>query len=188
MQQIVVESSYGSIWREIMEGIIWFARDRRLAWKVNCVTTQELGATLKLRPGGAICLLRQAQRGLVRQLVASRVPAVNMLREIHPKIPSVMSNNELIGERAADYLHGKGFRHFAYAGVNRIWSEERQRGFTARVKALGREVILCPAPPEVGGLRVVSGYEDHRDLEKWRHGENRAARGGGAAFHRLYRR
>jgi LacI family transcriptional regulator len=167
MQQIVVESSYGSIWREIMEGIIWFARDRRLAWKINCVTTPELAGTLKLKPDGVICLLRQVQRKLIRQLIASRVPAVNLLRDIHPQVPSVMSNNELIGERAADYLYGKGFRRFAYVGVNRIWSREREHGFRQRLHALDQEVAGCPVPLEVGGLPVVMGPEVNRGLQKW---------------------
>ncbi|MGA2232958.1 MAG: substrate-binding domain-containing protein [Tepidisphaeraceae bacterium] len=167
MQQIVVESSYGSIWREIMEGIIWFARDRRLAWKINCVTTPELAGTLKLKPDGVICLLRQVQRKLVRQLVASRIPAVNLLREIHPGVPSVMSNNELIGERAADYLHGKGFRRFAFVGVDRVWSDERERGFMRRLAALGETAVRCPISLEVEGLRAVSGAAAHRELQHW---------------------
>jgi LacI family transcriptional regulator len=167
MKQIVVESSYGSIWREIVEGITWFARDRRLAWQINCVTTEELAAALKSRPSGAICLLRHAQRGMVGKLVASRIPAVNLLRSIHPDIPSVMSDNEMIGEQAADYLHSKGYRRFGYVGVNRFWSHERERGFRRRVNARGVEVAHCPVPLEVGGLRPVADTAVRRRLQKW---------------------
>jgi len=167
MKQIVVESSYGSIWREIIEGITWFARDQRLAWQINCVTTPELARVIAFQPHGVICLLRHAQRGLIRQLAASRIPAVNVLREIHPGIPCVMSNNELIGERAADYLHGKGFRRFGFVGVDRFWSHEREQGYRRRVQAMGYEVVRCPVRLKIDGLRPVTATVVHRGLQQW---------------------
>jgi LacI family transcriptional regulator len=104
---------------------------------------------------------------LIRQLAASRVPAVNMLQEIHPNVPCVKSDNEMIGAQAADYLHARGYRRFGYVGVDRFWSHERERGFAQRLLGLGYEMLRCPTPLKVGELRVVTGTSSHGGLRRW---------------------
>ncbi|HVT81557.1 MAG TPA: substrate-binding domain-containing protein, partial [Phycisphaerae bacterium] len=167
MAEIIVESSYGSIWRDLMEGITWFAGERRAGWQVHCVTTDELPRAIRSRPAGVICVLRDAQGELIRRLLEARVPAVNLLREVHPRIGCVMSDNRLIGARAAEHLQGQGFAHFRFVGVERAYSAEREEGFCGRLRELGRAAQVCPVKPEVEEIRAVRRAVVERRLAAW---------------------
>lgn len=53
-------------------------------------------------------------------------------------IPNIVGMDKLIGQMAADFFLGKGFRHFAFIGyMDAVWSEERGMGFQERLLMRG---------------------------------------------------
>ena len=56
-------------------------------------------------------------------------------RELIPETSTIMTDSEKIGQVAADYLLGLGFKHFAYCGYRDFaWSQKRHNAFRDRLK------------------------------------------------------
>jgi LacI family transcriptional regulator len=167
MLQIIVESSYGSIWRELMDGISFYVRERRKPWQLHCVTTEEIPAALGRRPAGLMCILRGAQNDLLAAVARSRIPAVNMLRNLHPAVPSVLSDHHAIGVAAADYFLSRGFHHFAFLGLDRDWSRGRLQGYRDRLGHKKLPVLTSNVPLTIEDLSSVTSKRLLRALQSW---------------------
>ncbi|HVS72962.1 MAG TPA: XylR family transcriptional regulator [Phycisphaerae bacterium] len=170
MRRVLVESSYGSIWRELMEGITFYVRAQHTGWHLHSVTTEEIAGGLRRKVDGLLCLLPRARAELIEAVGKSRIPAVNMLRDGTPVIPSVLSDHEAIGQRGAEYFLEKGYRRFGFVGVNRDWSAGRWRGFSRRLRERGRSAELLEFPLAGVEERVGSSGALMRTLREWLEG------------------
>src|SRR4051812_29103346 len=118
--------------RDVLEGVGRFVKERQLPWQIHCVDADEFVSTLQpSTTDGAINVITPDSRKLLAKLSKTGVPIVNMLHEVQPVLPSVLSDERAIGRVAGEYLASKGFSEFAYFGTNKGWSVGRRIGFSA---------------------------------------------------------
>ena len=124
--------------RDVLEGIALYIKQADCQWQVECVEARDFHAAFGRKLiDGAITALGPRSRGLIHRLRRSGTPVVNILRDLHPLLPSVLSDNRAIGREGAIYLRQRGFRQFAFLGVDTPWSRERCAGFTEALRAAG---------------------------------------------------
>lgn len=102
-------------------------------------------------------------RGLTRPLVnlSAALPDTGL--------PTVSSDNRQVGRAAADHLLERGFRRFAFYGLEGVWySEERRRGFTERVEAVGLSCDVCSTTSSLAAGRPWQW--DRAGLARWLRG------------------
>jgi LacI family transcriptional regulator len=64
-----------------------------------------------------------------------------------PKRNNIVTNDHAIGRMAAEHLLERGFHYFGYCGFSNIcWSQERGKGFIARIEEEGFRVSLYQQP------------------------------------------
>ncbi len=143
-----------------------------------CDQHPEVNVTVIAEPNRIDLLsLSQAPDGILGYLQSGRIqefvhrgdiPAVSILRTSDDTIPSVGSDDELIGRMAAEYFLGKQFLSFGYFhdGSERI-SEVRQRGYRQRLREAGHPCAVFTS----GARTAAKGrwyYEDQiPDLADW---------------------
>lgn len=67
--------------------------------------------------------------------------------ETRPNVGNIYVDNVSIGAMAAEHLLERGFRHFAFCGLNDFfWSQQRQQGFSDRLKKSGFSVLSYAQP------------------------------------------
>lgn len=88
-----------------------------------------------------------AEERLLRRL---RLPTVNVSGEVAtPRLPTVNTDDRLLGVQAARYFQQRGFRHLAYCGnVTHQASHLRREGLRAEAAALGLQVRVHVLPRE----------------------------------------
>ena len=106
-------------------------------------------------------------RVLAAQLRQSRISAVEVSgSRLDLQIPQVINDEPMIGQIAADHLHERCFRHFAFFGYsNTAWSDRRLLGFQDRNSKAGfpTEVFLCAH--DIGSL---TGWEQtEQAVTRW---------------------
>jgi LacI family transcriptional regulator len=76
---------------------------------------------------------------LVKELLARGIAVVNLTQQLAPMpIPVVISDNAQIGRMAAEHLHERGYRRFAYVGLKgAFFSQQRKDGFAAELQSRG---------------------------------------------------
>ena len=85
-------------------------------------------------------------------------------------IPKISTNDERIGQMAADHLMERGFSHYAFCGYDHLhWSQGRCESFRKAVEAAGgtaidflEEFLLVSDPREAcrsGDLAARGGYD-----------------------------
>jgi LacI family transcriptional regulator len=86
-------------------------------------------------------LARVENQRIVRALSKLRVPVVDVSSHIHlPSVPVVTTDDAEVARLAFTHFCDRGFRHFAYCGVDRyIWSADRGRIFDRLVRGAGLE-------------------------------------------------
>jgi LacI family transcriptional regulator len=123
---------------DILRGISEFAARQHRSWQLLCVADAEFEANFAgRRADGLITFVKKKSYKFIERLVKSQTPVVNLFHNLHPRIPSVLSDDRAIGRTAAEYLISKGFRSFAFASINTPWSIERESGFFDAVQAAG---------------------------------------------------
>ncbi len=167
MRRVLVESSYGSIWREIMEGISFYVRSLRDPWQVHCVTTPEIPDGIANSPDGLLCILTRRQTEMLDCVQRSPVVAVNMLRDLTPDLPSVLSDHAAIGRRAAEYFLARGFRRMAFVGVHRDWADQRRDGFVKCLAAQGIVPEILSFPMADLDLNALAKPGALRNVKRW---------------------
>jgi LacI family transcriptional regulator len=96
---------------------------------------------------GIIALFRRQDH--IKQLMASRVPAVSIANHIHTDLATVIPDDAAIGKMAAEYFLGRGYRNFAYVGFNgRDYSSLRKTAYADRISESG---LICSVFNHVDG-------------------------------------
>lgn len=89
-------------------------------------------------------------RRVQRELMALGIPVVNVADMlIRPHFPTITVDDHAVGQAAAQYFLGRGFRHLAYlpgAGQD-AFSEQRGAGYVAAAQAAGYSVSWFGRPP-----------------------------------------
>lgn len=167
MRRILVESSYGTVWRDLLEGISLFVQAQAAPWQLHYANTADLLPAITRDVDGVLCLIMPAQTDLVASLRRVRPPVVNMVRNLAPHIPSVLTDHALTGERAADYFLARGYTQFAFLGVDRTWSEGRLKGFSRRLAARRRTFSHLELPMKSIGATALGDASTLRRLRTW---------------------
>jgi LacI family transcriptional regulator len=170
-RQVLVAFHLPEALRDLLSGVTRYAREHHCNWQVQCVGGDEFNEIFSAgRCDGAIVLVRPENRERIARLKRSRLPAVNLLRNLHPALPSVLSDDLAIGRLGAAYLRGLGFRNTAFVSLNTSWSRSRQAGFTQALLEAG---LPPPATTEslgVDDFRFISRVRAIRLLGKWARG------------------
>jgi LacI family transcriptional regulator len=151
----------------ILQGIKSFA-ERQGNWAFT-FSPEEYGssiAALKRWPGHGIfaTVTTEREARLARNM---HVPVVNLSGALRkPGLPRVMVDQEAMGRMAADHLLGRGFRHFGYFGVRRLWSaQQRKHGFLRRVKEAGGDCAVLETASSPRSLRSAQDWL--APLDRW---------------------
>ena len=97
--------------------------------------------------GATGIIMREVENN--EELIGLGLPTI-ISTYVHEKIPNtceIYVENVNIGKMAAEHLLGLGFKQFAFCGFNDFfWSQERQEGFTKRIKQAGFETHIYKQP------------------------------------------
>jgi len=115
--------------RDVLFGITRFAKENHRNWQILCVNADEFSANFgPKRCDGAIVLARPSSRALVARLARSPTPVVNLLRNLHPRLPSVLSDDLAIGRAGAAHLRSLGFKKMAFVSLDTPGAARASRG------------------------------------------------------------
>src|SRR4051794_34637442 len=129
-QRIVIGFRLVDALRDLLDGVGAYVRANGLKWQIQCLDAKVFPMLLRRATAdGAITQIDPRARQQVRQLKRVNVPTVNMLRDLSPHFPSVLSDNRGFGRLAPRDFLGRGFRKFGFVGFNTVWSAEREAGF-----------------------------------------------------------
>ena len=131
---------------DLMSGMGTYLRERRLSWQIQCVDADQFPVLLhSASVDGAISVVGKTSQRDVKRLIDSGVPTVNLLQDLSPQIPSIVSDDNAIGHAAATHLLACGFHSFAYLGFSASWSTARQNAFGEALAAAGHNYSTCEA-------------------------------------------
>jgi LacI family transcriptional regulator len=154
--------------RDVLTGITAFAKQNGRTWQLLCADADEFEANLKHhRADGAITSIRPRFHKQIERLCRRRTPVVNMLHDLSPRLPSVLSDDRAIGRAGAEYLLARGFRRLAFIGVNTAWSRAREAGFTQAASAAGVEIGPAIEPLAIADFQFVSKVRALATLRRW---------------------
>jgi LacI family transcriptional regulator len=85
-------------------------------------------------------------KGMARTLNAAGMPWVHLLPGRPVPQPCINVDDRSIGRLGAEFFLGKGFLRCAFCGVGTPWSDQRARGFRARLKEAGRDCEMIDIP------------------------------------------
>jgi len=164
---LVVETSFGS-GRDILMGIARYVREHGpwLLFHEARSIDQELPHWLKNWKGQGV-IARVFTPAMAAALRRAKLPVVDVLGVVPDAgFPLVHVDDEAIGVMAAEHLIVRGFKHFAFFGIEeRNWSAARERAFVGHVKRHGYAT----------SVRRVSARQAHdeswevhqQDLARW---------------------
>ena len=101
------------------------------------------GILLWAKEWGADGILGQFLRSdEVQNFTQAKIPVIALdFKERFCDIPNVTGDYWETGRMGAEYFLKKGFKHFAFYGINNtVWSDERAEGFTTRLQDVGFRV------------------------------------------------
>jgi LacI family transcriptional regulator len=154
--------------RDLLSGISSYAKQNQRDWQVQCVDADEFEPNLRHRSiDGALAVISPASKDILKRVGKSEAPLVNLLHDVHPHLPSVLSDDRAIGATGAQYLKGLGFRHFAFLGINSQWSNRRQDGFTGVLASAGLGCHASDAAFQVADYRFLGTGRSLKVLRKW---------------------
>ncbi|MBX7211173.1 MAG: DNA-binding transcriptional regulator [Verrucomicrobiaceae bacterium] len=164
---LLVETSFGS-GRDILTGIARYVREHEpwLLFHEARSIDQELPRWLKNWKGHGI-IARVLTPAMAKALRRTCIPVVDVLGVVPDAgFPLVHVDDEAIGVMAAEHLIVRGFKHFAFFGLEeRNWSAARERAFIHDARRHGFETSVRRVSP-----RQVNddSWEVHqRDLAEW---------------------
>jgi len=114
---------------------------------------------------GIIAMLDSPHR--VRLATTLNIPLVNIASTIEtPDVMTVIGDNRYAGRLAAEHLIDRGFRRFAYYGLQGIWySQQRLEGFR---EALARSNFTCSVlETPKAQLEKKAWSHSRAELEEW---------------------
>ena len=158
---VVVPRLHLAIFSEIVQGIE--AEARKLGYSTIICTTEddprvELDCLNRLRNGfvdGIMIAGTGRNSRILRDLHASGIPVVQIMRKQEPRISSVVADFEACGEEAVHYLYQQGCRTIGLisGSLHLAPYQERYRGYCAAIQALA----LTPHLSEV--TTTVNSFE-----------------------------
>src|SRR5262249_40310528 len=84
--------------RDVLDGISSYVKQHHCNWIIQCVDADEFVPMLKSSSAdGAIAVISPTSHGSLRRVRQSGVPTVNMFHDVHPHLPSVLSDDRSIG-------------------------------------------------------------------------------------------
>jgi LacI family transcriptional regulator len=161
---LVIETSLAS-GRDILRGIARYARECG-PWSIYHEPRsleQSVPRWLRDWDGDGIIARLQNTR-TAAAIVATGIPAVDVLGVVRrPELPLAHVDNGAIARLAAAHLLERGFRHFAFCGLDGTnWSDERRDAFGRAVALAGGECTIYRATVGRGT------WEDEQDrLAEW---------------------
>lgn len=166
--EIVVSFGVGEALADVLRGVVGYVKQQRLNWQIHCADADEFAQRIHRRaPDGAFTRIRPDQLDVIDAVRRSKLPIVNLLHNLEPAIPSVLSDDEAIGRSAAEYFLRAGFKSFAFLGLEANWSEARFLGFT---QALQQSVKMSRAtlhPELVLHYRSVNSTRSASRRKAW---------------------
>ncbi len=171
---VMIETSraYG---RALMEGVAAYAQQAG-DWKLRSLAHGRITATTLRAYDGLI--IRLADRRIAAAIKATKLPAVDVYgdnpRPQDARLPVADGNHRLTGEMAADFFLKRGFRNFAWCGVNGLnFSDERGRGFCEALEDRGITPVRYTRPRRIRSDSSLFYDErldripDAAELTKW---------------------
>jgi LacI family transcriptional regulator len=161
---LVIETSHAS-GRDILRGIARYVREYG-PWSIYHEPRsleESVPRWLRNWDGDGIIARLQNTR-IARAIVSTGIPAVDVLGVVRrPELPLAHVDNGAIARLAAEHLLERGFRRFAFCGLDGTnWSDERGSAFSRAVALAGGECIVYRA---AGGRGT---WEDEQDrLAEW---------------------
>ena len=164
---LVVETSFGS-GRDILTGIARYVREHKpwLLFHEARSIDQKLPPWLKTWKGHGI-IARVFTPAMAAALRRTRLPVVDVLGVVPDAgFPLVHVDDQAIGVMAAEHLMVRGFKHFAFFGLQeRNWSTAREHAFVRHVKRHGHETSVRRVSPHQ--VHDDSWEVHQRDLAGW---------------------
>jgi LacI family transcriptional regulator len=138
----VRDYAYG---REKIQGIIDY-QNRHCAWEIyrNAMGQPFVETVSELEGWSGDGIIGEAYDEKTTERIRSLgIPFVNTASTgCHGPFPSVMLNNRLIGNMAAEHLIGRKLDRFAFVGPRNLWYvQERYEGFSETIRRRGGECI-----------------------------------------------
>ncbi len=117
-------------------------------------------------------IARVESRAMERAILNTGLPAVDLRGKYDLAFPQIETNDRLVSELAAEHLVQRGFRHFAYCGIEGVnYSQQRLEHFPPYLGRLGFECHVYPPPDQKlqGDQRM---HEQHgilfeQELARW---------------------
>ncbi len=137
----IIVNYVGGYSRGVIRGVASFAFARAWICRVEGVNEAAIGKHLKDYDG---LIIQAATSDQAQLLNRSSVPAVNVSSALGLKrVPSVVSDDRLVGTMGAEHFLRKGHRHFAFfAPDERQFATLRFEGFSTRLARDGMTCIL----------------------------------------------
>jgi LacI family transcriptional regulator len=135
-------------------GVARYARVRR-EWSIYLVDDSDLVSALENgEPVDGVLVLSTAMAP-IEAAVRREIPAVNLATssDWYP-IPSVVEDNIAVGRMAARFFLDRGYKHFAYSGLERTtaYSRRRGEGFCRGVEQAGLGPVHLREIPSITGV------------------------------------
>ena len=159
---LLVETSLGS-GREILRGIAAYRRQTD-GWRIDHEARSLLEGVPEWLRGwsGDGIIARVQDRSTAEELIETGVPVVDVLGVVEGTgLPLVHVDDAAIARQIASHFESKGFRNFAFYGIEgENWSERRREAFRDR----------CGLADEFGVLETPRGEEDRSEIGAWLRG------------------
>jgi LacI family transcriptional regulator len=135
---------------DLHRGIARFARTRD-DWTLMHMGTHRVRAPLDPRArqaDGVLLSTAFADANAIKALVASGIPAVNMIQTTPPlRLSAVCPDNEAAGQSAAEHLLSLGLHRFGYVQLALAWDDGfRLRGFSRALLAMRAQCAVKEFP------------------------------------------
>jgi len=159
---LMIETSLGS-GRDILRGVARYVREHE-QWALYHEPhgLEESVPQWLRRWNGDGIIARIQTRRIGQALVATGIPVVDVLGVVPAlPFPLVHVDNIAIAAMAAEHLLERGFRRFAFFGIEgENWSEQRYAGFCAAVAAVDANVPIYRLARDARGRRSWERAED----------------------------
>jgi LacI family transcriptional regulator len=161
---LLIETSLAS-GRDILRGIARYVREHG-PWSIYHEPRsleESVPRWLRNWDGDGIIARLQNTR-IASAVVSSGIPAVDVLGVVRrPELPLAHVDNGAVARLAAEHFLERGFRHFAFCGLDGInWSDERRDAFGQAIAEAGGECLIYTLSDRRGT------WEDEQDhLATW---------------------
>ncbi len=136
-EQIALAFPRGAHQERFIQGVAQFAAAHQRNWSFTVAPESLLLSILELKGWkgqGVLAALNTPEEAACALQLAMPVVNISSALEVSP-VPRSMVDNLAIGMHAAEHLVGRGFRSFAYYGLEGVeYSKQRYRGFVQRLE------------------------------------------------------